>query len=115
MNRPVPPFEYLLDSSKTSLHEFWNLHLNDAANRRKEMQRLVPDWIEATAMALLAEWFSLHGETLVAAAGADPETRAKLLEGLRGSTGSLHAFAENRAHADSEGAALLGTTHGHRR
>jgi hypothetical protein len=114
MNRPVPPFEYLLDSSKTSLHEFWNLHLNDAANRRKEMQRLVPDWIEATAMALLAEWFSLHGETLVAAAGADPETRAKLLERLRG-TGGLHAFTENASDADTNGAALLGATHSHRR
>lgn len=111
MDRPVPPIAYLLDCSKLSLQEFWNVHLNDAANRRKDLQKLLPEWIEATAMALLAEWFSLYGETLIAAAGAPPEEREKMLGAL--GIGLPNELAQVRAEIDAERFALLRTPDGH--
>lgn len=106
MNRPVPPLEYLLDCSEMSLKEFWNAHLNDAANRRKELHRLLPEYVEAAAMALLAEWFALNGEAFIAAAGADPEDRKKLLEELR--IRGSHKLAEAVGDPDAQGLALFG-------
>lgn len=106
MDRPVPPIAYLLDCSKLSLQEFWNVQLNDSANRRKDLQKLLPEWIEATAMALLAEWLSLYGETLIAAAGASPEEREKLLAALR--IGDTDQLAEMGAQENTEDFALLG-------
>lgn len=105
MNRPVPPIGYLLDCSQLSLHEFWNVQLNDSANCRKEVQKLLGEWIEATAMGLLAEWFSLYGEALIAAAGATPEERETILAALR--IGSLDKAADVLPQVDAEEMALL--------
>jgi hypothetical protein len=113
MDRPVPPLTYLLDCSKLSLQEFWNVQLNDAANRRKDLQRLLPEWIEAAAMALLAEWFFLYGEDLIAIAGAPPAEREKLLAALR--IGFPDELAQVRAEIDAERLSLLGTPSAHAR
>ncbi len=72
-NEKVPPLEYLLACSKTSLHSFWLLQMNREANLRKELLALEKEWIEATALALLAEWFRVHGEALMAAIISPPD------------------------------------------
>lgn len=76
MNRPEPPFEYLLECSKVSLGNFTLLNLNKAAEARKEVNRLLDEWIESAAMARFAGWIEAHGESLVALA-SNPPDRAK--------------------------------------
>jgi hypothetical protein len=76
MDRPDPPFEYLLECSKISLGNFTLLHLNKAAEARKAVNRLLDEWIEAAAMARFAGWLEAHGESMVALASAPPD-RAK--------------------------------------
>jgi hypothetical protein len=80
MKNELPPLEYLLECSRTSLGSFRYAQLTRAANRRKEIKSIVDEWVEAQALALLANWLETYGDELVAL-GAPAE-------GLR-STGSL--------------------------
>ena|SRR5690348_9521157 len=64
-NRPVPPLEYLLDASRTSLKSFHLAQLARAADSRKAIRSILDEWVESAAMALLAEWMELYGEELV--------------------------------------------------
>lgn len=74
-----PPFEYLLDCSKTSLHSFIASRLNKSANLRKELLAVLNEWIEARALAMLGEWFDMHGEKLMELA-AQPRGQIMLWE-----------------------------------
>jgi hypothetical protein len=75
-SRP-PPLQYLLEASKQSLQGFLLAQLNKSANSRKEMKDVMTEWIEARALALLAEWFIEHGEELVALAASPSVCRAE--------------------------------------
>jgi len=73
MNRPEPPFEYLLECSKKSLQAFLLTQLNNSAERRKEVNQLLDEWVEAESLARLATWFEAYGESLVALASSPPD------------------------------------------
>lgn len=74
-----PPFEYLLECSRTSLRSFISKKLNSSANLRKELNEVLSEWVEARALAILGEWFVVHGEKLIALA-VEPRTEIKLEE-----------------------------------
>jgi hypothetical protein len=82
MSEPVPPIGYLLECSKHSLKCFVLARMNESSELRKHLQQLLPEWVEATALAMLAEWFEKHGEALLVIAAADPPERRQLLAGL---------------------------------
>lgn len=71
------PLEYLLECSKSSLNSFLLAQLNKSANSRKELKEIMSEWIEARALALLAEWLMNHGEELMALASKPPESQEK--------------------------------------
>ena len=82
MNAPVPPLQWLLECSKSSLEDFMLTNLARSANRRKEVQGLLMEWVEAAAVAMLAEWFKEHGEELMALASAPAVDRERLAKEL---------------------------------
>lgn len=70
-----PPISYLLECSQNSLKSFLTAQLNKSANSRKELRAVLDEWVEARAMALLAEWLLVHGaEILTLSTQPQPET-----------------------------------------
>ena len=55
-----PPWEYLCQASRPSLQSFELTRLNHAANLHKEFMTLLHQWLEETAMAMLARWLLEH-------------------------------------------------------
>lgn len=53
---PEPPLEYLHWVSDPGLHDFLLRKLNDAELRRKEVRDVLEEWVQAEALAMLAEW-----------------------------------------------------------
>lgn len=51
-----PPWEFLCGASAFSLRSYELSRLNHAANLRKEIGRLLDQWLEENACALLARW-----------------------------------------------------------
>lgn len=72
-DRPVPPLSYLLECSQVSLRNFRLAKLNKSANIRKELKRLMNDWIEERALELLAGWIEEYGVEILALAPSQPE------------------------------------------
>ena len=70
-----PPLQYLLECSRTSLQNFMTAQMNRAANNRKHIHQIADEWVEARALVLLSEWFTLYGEELIVLAAKPPETR----------------------------------------
>ena len=54
--RTQPPWEFLLSASRNSLQSYELSRLNHAANLRKEIGRLLDEWIEENTCAMLARW-----------------------------------------------------------
>jgi len=65
--------EYFLDCSRDSLKTFVLRKLEQSSNSRKQARKFLDEWVADEAMALLAEWFEVYGEKLVALAAARPE------------------------------------------
>jgi hypothetical protein len=112
MNRPEPPLSYLLDCSKKSLQAFLLNQLNKSAERRKEVNRLLDEWVESEALARLATWFETYGESLVALASSAPDE-------AKGQQLRIDFLAQETAELESsrdrKRAAILGVGHGTRR
>ncbi len=51
-----PPWEFLFSASPFTLQSYELSRLNHAANLRKEIGRLLDQWMEENACALLARW-----------------------------------------------------------
>ncbi len=51
-----PPWEFLDSASTFALHSYELSRLSHAANLRKEIGRLLDQWLEENACALLARW-----------------------------------------------------------
>jgi hypothetical protein len=51
-----PPWEFLDSASSFALHSYELSRLSHAANLRKEIGRLLDQWLEENAGALLARW-----------------------------------------------------------
>ncbi len=69
-----PPWEFLFSASPFTLHSYELSRLNHAANLRKEMGRLLDQWLEENACAMLARWLIEQRERSVRddALGARP-------------------------------------------
>ena len=69
-----PPWEFLFSASPFTLHSYELSRLNHAANLRKEMTRLLDQWLEENACAMLARWLIEQRERSVReeALGAKP-------------------------------------------
>jgi hypothetical protein len=114
MNRPELPLSYLLECSKKSLQAFLLTQLNKSAERRKEVNRLLDEWVEAEALARLATWFETNGESLVALASSPPNEAKARGEQLRIDF-LAQETAELESSRDRKRAAILGVGHGTRR
>jgi hypothetical protein len=79
-DKPVPPFSYLLNCSRTSLQGFWLAHRNKSANSRKALRELMAECVEEEALALLAEWLNAYGEELMALAAGESPKKAEVIE-----------------------------------
>ena len=51
-----PPWEFLLSATPFALQSYELSRLNHAANLRKEIGRLLDEWIEENTCAMLARW-----------------------------------------------------------
>ena len=51
-----PPWDFLLSASPFALQSYELSRLNHAANLRKEIARLLDEWIEENTCAMLARW-----------------------------------------------------------
>jgi hypothetical protein len=54
VREPEPTFDFLLNSSQTALESYELSRLNKAANLRKELRRVVEDWIDSEVNARFA-------------------------------------------------------------
>ena len=61
-------WEFLLNSSKSTLQAYESSRLNFATNLRKEIEQLLQVWVDESSNALLARW--LIERNLAADAGA---------------------------------------------
>ena len=71
-----PPWEFLFSASSFSLHSYELSRLNHAANLRKDIGRLLDQWMEESASALLARWLIEQRERSVQAPALAPEVTA---------------------------------------
>ncbi|HVS74411.1 MAG TPA: hypothetical protein VHE23_03210 [Candidatus Acidoferrales bacterium] len=55
-DRSQPPWDFLFSASVFSLRSFELSRLNHAANLRHDISRLLDQWVEESASALLARW-----------------------------------------------------------
>ena len=51
-----PPWEFLVSASPFALQSYELSRLNHAANVRKEIARLLDQWVEENSCAMLARW-----------------------------------------------------------
>lgn len=65
MSQALPPFEFLLTCSRTSLREYQLSKLNGITEARKEIRDVLERWVEETALSMLAEWIGEHGAAMV--------------------------------------------------
>jgi len=113
---PLPVVEYLLEVSRDSLKNFHLAQLAKSSNARKDARAALDKWVEASAMALLAEWFEQHGAELVALAasgqriGAERGEMTKCRETL--GTAGLHQVPDPLADADPQRPAVFRLPHG---
>jgi hypothetical protein len=71
-----PPFEYLFESSAAGLQNMRLAQLELGADSRREIQKLLVEWIRAEALALLCDWLEENREELLRLA-AVPRDRAE--------------------------------------
>lgn len=61
----MPPLDFLLDASLTSLHDLELAALNRSANLGKATKTELCEWIEQSAIAMLARWMIENREALL--------------------------------------------------
>ncbi|MBZ5701495.1 MAG: hypothetical protein LAN84_06580 [Acidobacteriia bacterium] len=75
-HKTQPPWEFLFSASSFSLQSYELSRLNHAANLRKDIGRLLDQWMEESACALLARWLIEQRERSVHAPAFAPEKSA---------------------------------------
>ena len=75
-HKTQPPWEFLFSASSFSLHSYELSRLNHAANLRKDIGRLLDQWMEESASALLARWLIEQRERAVHAPAFAPDEDA---------------------------------------
>ncbi|MBZ5540684.1 MAG: hypothetical protein LAN61_09220 [Acidobacteriia bacterium] len=75
-HKTQPPWEFLFSASSFSLQSYELSRLNHAANLRKDIGRLLDQWMEESASALLARWLIEQRERSVQAPAFPPEGTA---------------------------------------
>lgn len=79
----IPPIEFLLDASMTSLQDLELASLNRSANLSKVLKRELDAWIEQSATAMLARWFADHREEIFREANRTVEIKPKKVDFLQ--------------------------------
>ena len=87
-------WDFLLNSSKSTLQAYESSRLNFATNLRKEIEQLLQVWVDESSNALLARW--LIERNLAADCGAICAT-----PDAGNSAGTSSALTEQRAHLPS--------------
>lgn len=76
MRDPVlPPIDFLLEASQTSLQDLELASLNRSANLARAVRSEIEQWIEQSAAAMVARWMIENREKLLAAGGAVVDDR----------------------------------------
>ena len=65
MSESLPPFEFLLTCSRSSLREYQLAKLNRIAEERKGIRDVLEQWVEETALLMLADWIEKYGPAMV--------------------------------------------------
>lgn len=66
----IPPLDFVLEASLTSLQDFELASLNRRANLSRAVMIEIDQWIEESARAMLARWMLTYREKLLAAGAA---------------------------------------------
>ena len=78
--------QFLITASKHSIENTMLNRMAESQNLRKDIQKLIEDWIDRRAEARLLEWFMEHGDELSAGLNApevQPVTSKELRDSLR--------------------------------
>jgi hypothetical protein len=88
-------WEFLLNSSKSTLQAYESSRLNFATNLRKEIEQLLQVWVDESSNALLARWLierNLTADSGAACATPDPVNSAAASSSLSGQRAQLPAM-----------------------
>jgi hypothetical protein len=83
----LPPLEFLLESSSTSLHDLEVASLNRASNLGKAIREEMFAWAEQCAAAMMARWMIENRERLL----RRPDQERESLEEFESFTGKMSA------------------------
>ena len=97
-----PPWEFLNSASSFALHSYELSRLSHAANLRKEIGKLMDQWLEENACALLARWLLERRKNL---AGPLDPSRSPTPGDSSGSAASHNALSSSPAREMDGGAA----------
>lgn len=95
-----PPWEFLDSASSFALHSYELSRLGHAANLHKEIVRLMDQWLEENACALLARWLL---ERRKRPSGALEPSRSPKPDDASGSSASHNALAKPPVAAAGRG------------